>query len=217
MPKNVETRDYVSGRWFVTMDRLRPSKPDAASRLLAEVIERYTEEGRYYHNLAHLRACFEILDHLPTQPTNQVEIEMALWYHDLVYDTKAKDNEYQSGIIARSRLMKDLGMTANFTLCVFDLIMVTRHDRAPITPDAKALVDIDLSILGADPTTFAQYDEDIRREYSWVPPDAYRSGRAKVLNSFLERPFIYHTPYFKERYESQARVNLHDALELLGE
>lgn len=36
----------------------------------------------------------------------------------------------------------------------------------------------------------------------------YRPGRRKVLDHFLDLPQRFKTPYFRERFEEQARVNL---------
>ncbi len=68
--------------------------------------------------------------------------------------------------------------------------------------------DIDLSILGADSFSFACYEAAIRKEYACASDDVYRKGRIKVLQGFLMRPQIYHTQFFQNRYEAQARENI---------
>jgi predicted metal-dependent HD superfamily phosphohydrolase len=42
------------------------------------------------------------------------------------------------------------------------------------------------------------------------------AGRSAVLQGFLNRPRIYGTRWFHDRYEAQARANLHRALTALG-
>ena len=69
------------------------------------------------------------------------------------------------------------------------------------------LVDIDLSILGADKVSFAEYECNIRKEYRWVEALHYRIERKKVLQNFLVQR-IYQTDYFYKRKERQARKNL---------
>ena len=93
-------------------------------------------------------------------------------------------------------------------LRVGELIRLTTHAHTALVGDAALMCDIDLAILGAEPWRFDQYDAAIRREYEWVPEDVYRRERARVLAGFLERPRIYHTPYFHDILEVQARVNL---------
>jgi predicted metal-dependent HD superfamily phosphohydrolase len=77
------------------------------------------------------------------------------------------------------------------------------------------LVDVDLSILGAQPARFQEYEAHVRREYGWVPDEMFRSTRPKILKEFLGRPHLYHTAHLRERYESQARRNLQHSLRYL--
>ena len=43
--------------------------------------------------------------------------------------------------------------------------MVTRHDAVPRSADEKALVDVDLWILGAPQERFDEYEAQVRQEY----------------------------------------------------
>ncbi|MDI1260271.1 hypothetical protein [Aquabacterium sp.] len=86
--------------------------------------------------------------------------------------------------------------------------MATKHDAEASEPDQPLLVDIDLAILGAAPERFAEYDRQVRAEYSWVPGFVSNIKRKAVLKSFLARQYIYSTKHFRERYEAQARRNL---------
>jgi predicted metal-dependent HD superfamily phosphohydrolase len=91
---------------------------------------------------------------------------------------------------------------------VHRLILITQHPSNPPSNDAKMLVDIDLSILGADKVIFAEYERNIRKEYSWVEASIYCIERRKVLRSFLTQQQIYQTDYFYTRREQQARDNI---------
>ena len=75
--------------------------------------------------------------------------------------------------------------------------------------------DIDLAILGDDPEKYDIYEENIRKEYSFVPLDVYQSARASILSDFLSRENIYHTSLIKPR-EEMARDNLKRAIENLS-
>jgi predicted metal-dependent HD superfamily phosphohydrolase len=85
----------------------------------------------------------------------------------------------------------------------------------PIGYDEQILTDIDLSILGAEARAFSQYEKRIRFEYAWVPWDEYSAGRARILQSFLDRTTIYSTPLFIQMYEARARENLARSIEKL--
>lgn len=52
---------------------------------------------------------------------------------------------------------------------VQQLILITAHQTMPQTIDEKIIVDVDLAIFGATPQRFAEYEQQIRKEYSWVP------------------------------------------------
>ena len=45
-----------------------------------------------------------------------------------------------------------------------------------------------------------------------MPEAIYVMKRKAVLSSFLARTSIYSTAYFRERYETQARINLSAAI-----
>lgn len=77
------------------------------------------------------------------------------------------------------------------------------------------LVDADLAILGAEPARFEEYEADIRQEYRWVPSFLYRRKRRALLREFLERPAIFCTAGFRQKYEAAARRNLERSLEAL--
>ena len=62
---------------------------------------------------------------------------------------------------------------------------------------------------------FDEYEQNIRREYSWVPEDQFRQGRSAILQMFLDRDSIYLTDFFKGKYESQARENLQRSIDAL--
>ncbi len=144
--------------------------------------------------------------------THPLEIEIALWFHDAVYDPRRDDNEARSaewaGLILRREGIDELAV-----LRVQDLILATRHRTPPRTADEELLLDVDLAILGSDAARFARYDEGIRKEYSWVPENDYHAARSQVLQGFLERDPIYRTDAMRERYEKSARWNLAKALQ----
>src|SRR5947209_4025145 len=74
------------------------------------------------------------------------------------------------------------------------LVLLTKtHATGPDDRSGQALLDADLAVLGADPADYDRYAADIRREYAWVPEDAYRDGRRRVLEGFLRRPRLFQT------------------------
>jgi predicted metal-dependent HD superfamily phosphohydrolase len=171
----------------------------------------YSEPHRAYHTLEHLNDCLGKLDAARHHADRPIEIEAALWFHDAVYDAHASDNEIQSASWAQKAL-GELGVLNETTQYVADLILATRHITVPFDHNAALLLDIDLSILGAEPEAFDIYEQRIRREYSWVPERDFCHARAPILEAFLSRPKLYQTAFFQDRYEEQARINLHRSI-----
>ena len=58
----------------------------------------------------------------------------------------------------------------------------------------------------------AEYEREIYNEYTWMPINKFRVGRAVVLQRFLDRDSIYSTKYFHDKYEDKAQQNLQSAL-----
>ena len=142
------------------------------------------------------------------------EIELALWFHDAIYDTRRKDNEERSALWLRESAVA-AGVPEAAVLRVQAMVLATCHQALPVTPDEKILIDVDLSILGAAPERFKQYEEQVQREYAWIPEPQRRAGRKRILLSFLEREFIYSTEPMRLRLESRARANLRASIAAL--
>jgi predicted metal-dependent HD superfamily phosphohydrolase len=139
---------------------------------------------------------------------------LALWFHDAIYDVKRHDNEEKSADWARTSA-STAGVSAEVCDRVYSLILTTRHKAVPRGTDAEILVDVDLSILGAAPDRFDEYERQVRGEYAWVPEFIFRRERKAVLKEFLARPRIFSSTHFRDRYEQQARSNIERSLEWL--
>lgn len=170
----------------------------------------YASTDRAYHNIDHIADCLVRFDEHADLSKDGVALELAIWFHDLVYDTKAPDNEERSAEAA-----EDFLRGTPIAEDVANLIRATKHDSAPCSMDAKILCDIDLSILGAEASRYAAYAKAIREEYAWVSMDDYTAARTQVLSRFLSRPQIYVLPEFRDLYERQARLNLQSEIESL--
>ena len=154
------------------------------------------------------------------------EVAIALWFHDAIYDPQASvagSNELNSAAWAARSLVR-AGADSDTAQRVHGLVMATQHRFTQETPaalgsspDAQLLVDIDLSILGSPAERFERYDQDVRKEYAWVPGFRYQEARAQVLQSFLDRPRLYHGEHAVALLEAQARVNLAAALSRLAQ
>ena len=178
----------------------------AAEGLFETLRTRYAEPHRAYHNAQHVEECLTLLDAVRAECERPDAVELALWFHDAIYDPRASGNETRSAEWATHEL-QSAGARPALVDTVRDLILATRHDATPQTRDAQIVTDIDLAILGTSAERFREYEEQVRREYSWVPGEVFRHERARLLRGFLARRSIYATPFF-HHLEKRARVNL---------
>ncbi len=199
-------------RWHWLWNRLAcGGDPDAIFSRLAAL---YGESHRAYHNLDHIAACLDEFDPVRSLATNAEAVEFSIWFHDAIYDPRAHDNEERSAALAVT-IAREANLPALFITAVTEFVLATKHKSIPTTSDARLVVDIDLAILGKPPAMFDDYERKIRSEYSFVPDDQFRAGRAVILKQFQARPTIYFTDYFRQRYEAQARMNLDGSLSKL--
>jgi predicted metal-dependent HD superfamily phosphohydrolase len=173
--------------------------------LLAALLDRYSESHRAYHGVDHVAACLVAAAKVRKCLQSPISVELALWYHDAIYEPRKADNEERSADLATSEL-RDL--LPSLFPTIHEHILATKHQASPVSPDSQYLVDIDLAILGASPEEFDAYELAVRREYRWVPEFLFRSKRREILESFLARPRIYLTESFHGELEEAARINL---------
>lgn len=197
--------------WLATWHALQHTPPPG---LYAQLVQAYSEPQRHYHTLQHLSECLQLCSDSHHLAQHAGEAGIALWFHDAVYDVRAHDNEARSADWAVAAL-HTCGAAAEVQARVHALIMATVHTAAPVAGDAAWLVDMDLAILAASPARFAEYEQQIRQEYAWVPQEVFVPKRHAVLQAFMARPQIYRTTFFHQRLEAPARANLQQALQAL--
>jgi predicted metal-dependent HD superfamily phosphohydrolase len=198
-------------QWMATWRGLGALAP---AGVYEDLIARYTEPHRHYHTARHLEECFAELANVRAEAERPAEVELALWFHDAIYEPKRHDNEERSAEWAR-RVAVDAGLDASVADRVAALVMATRHNALPDGADARVLVDVDLAILGAAEERFDEYERGVRQEYAWVPAIVFRRERRKLLERILARPRIFQTRHLSETREQRARDNLARSLRQL--
>jgi predicted metal-dependent HD superfamily phosphohydrolase len=120
----------------------------------------------------------------------------------------AVDNEEASALLAESTL-PGLNVPPDRVAEVARLVRLTAsHDPIPGDRNGGLLTDADLCVLASPPDIYQAYTAAVRREYSFVPEQAFMAGRASVLDGLLALPRLFHTPALRERWEDMARSNL---------
>lgn len=199
------TPQALHANWTEAWRALGVTAPDDA--LQQELQRRYSEPQRQYHTMQHLGECLAWFDQEQALAERPGEVALALWFHDAIYDVHAHDNEARSADWAR-QAMQAAGVDAAAADRVHALIMATRHDAVPEGRDAELLIDIDLSILGAERGRFDEYERQVHAEYGFVPAEIRLPRRREILQRFLDRPAIYATPRLHALLEARARENL---------
>ena len=175
-----------------------------------DLCERYTEPHRGYHNADHVRQVARdaalLCDGVGEREL--AVVTLAALAHDVVYDGKPGDDERRSAEWARDQLTA-AGVAEGDVARVEELVLATlTHEAPPGDWLAEVLLDADLAVLGSDLAAYERYRAGVRREYSHVPEDAWKVGRAAVLRSLVRREPLYLTGVGRERWGEAARRNM---------
>lgn len=155
---------------------------------------------RPYHNMRHLSQMVAALsEFVEIDETLQIAIN----YHDIVYEVGSPNNEEFSAIIAANHYPEH-------AVFVGRAIRATKEHTKTGDKRIDLFLDADMSILAADTNEYEIYTENIRKEYAKFSDVEWSEERKKFLQSF--RGFI--TPEFS-KYNSKAFENIVRELECL--
>lgn len=212
-----ETRAVEGWRQLI---RLLDVENAAAEAVFDDLCRRYTEPHRHYHTLSHVVDLLSKADTLSQHVTDPRLLALASWFHDAVYDPHRQDNEAESAELA-AQALQGLGVEEELIEQVRSFVLATEKHAMPpqAHPDLPLFLDLDLSILGAEPERYQAYAEAIRKEYEWVPASVYKSARRDVLNRFLQlaqEGELFHTERCRMLYGARAIDNLRRELPTLA-
>lgn len=201
------------------------ASPARSAEVFDDVVGRHRQPHRRYHGLHHVvwvvRHVHE-LDEAVTVDTSRAVA--AAFFHDVIYQPTAADNEERSALLA-ARQLGTLGWTDDDCALVAGDIRATAGHVVPesggadvdlIDTTRAVLLDADLAVLGSDAAAYSAYATGVRAEYAHVDDDAWRTGRGAVLRNLLARRRLYVTDLAADRWESHARANLTAELAALG-
>jgi len=209
-----EKHDALQAGWVRLAGKYGVSPADAYP-VFDRLVAAHSEPHRHYHTLEHVAEVLRVAGRLVDASHNSDAIQLAVWFHDSVYDPKAKDNEARSADLMAEALAP-FSLPADLISHVGEMIRATAHSGdSPADADTAVLLDADLAILSADEWRYVRYAAAVRQEYAWVDEAAYRAGRTAVLQSFLNRPRLYHTARFHEMGDGPARRNMAAEMERL--
>ncbi len=189
---------------------------EAAESVEADLLSRWREPHRRYHDHRHLAEVLDRVEHLAAHAVHLDRVRCAAWWHDAVHDGRAGDDERASAALAREQL-SGLGVPDRDVEAVARLVLLTvDHDPgSPPDPDAAVLCDADLGVLAAPARRYDGYAADVRLEYAHVPDAQFNHGRSAVLRGLLTAPRLFRTPT-GAAWEEPARDNVNRELARLA-
>ena len=188
-------------RW----NRLLPNAQPLGDDLLA----RYAEQQRHYHDQRHLTEMLDTIDGLSDLADDPDTVRLAAWFHDAIYDPQADpgENEEVSAQLAELELSA-YGVDADKVEEIGRLIRLTaKHDCEPDDPNGAVLCDADLRILSLPADRYDEYAVGIRKEYGHIGDRDFARGRITFLQG-LAQTSLYATSRGHEKWEHAARENI---------
>jgi predicted metal-dependent HD superfamily phosphohydrolase len=185
-----------------------------STSIVNEIISRYNEPSRAYHNINHLFFILEQRNNLPLNTEEREFLFLVTLFHDFVYEIGSKENEKRSAKVAAT-FLRELDFDEARINWICNCILLTKDHQSSEADDLQKLFcDLDLLILASPSFAYDSYIQKIRKEYRVYPDFIYNNGRKKVLKDFLQRNKIFHSTAF-EYLEDQARINIKNELKSL--
>jgi predicted metal-dependent HD superfamily phosphohydrolase len=183
-----------------------------AINLFDTLFAAYDKTTRHYHGIHHIAAMLDAL-----KAANQLTKAnyLAAWFHDAVYKPGMPDNEEKSADWARDALAK-VGINTPIIDTIYARIIATKEHKTLGNIEGDSFLDADMAILGTSTDTYVRYTANVRKEFAFVPDELFAKGRSDFIRITLNMQRIFHTEYFHDRYETQARTNLQRELQALS-
>src|SRR5690242_13079261 len=159
--------------------RVHDHDPAAIYRVLTRF---YGQPHRHYHTLAHVEDClreadaFQAAEPAFLSPEMWHAVELALWFHDVIHQPRAEDNEERSADVFDAIASAAI-VPPPFVAAVRRLILATKLDSPSPTVEEQVIIDCDLSSLGYAPALFRRSGVAIRKEYGFVSDKDFAETR----------------------------------------
>jgi len=173
----------------------------------------YDNPNRFYHTFKHIRSLLFSLDDFHLTEIEKIKIELAIWFHDLIYNAKSKTNEIDS-VDEFISFGLQTGLSINFIEEICDIILVTQHNNTAHNRLQKIMCDIDLKEFAYD--NYIENSNNVKKEFGHLTDDEWKKGRSNFLKTFINKEFIYYTDKYKDALEDTAKINLQKELDYIN-
>jgi predicted metal-dependent HD superfamily phosphohydrolase len=145
---------------------------------LNEILERWKESHRGYHNLEHLK---DLLKQIGKVDTKEKELlVLVALFHDIIYEPKNKDNEEQSADF----FLKNVKEKTEDIQKVYQSIVDTKHHKSS-NKLSEIFNKMDMDIVTRDFDELIKWENGIRKEYSIFSDKDYKKGRIEFLKTLI--------------------------------
>ena len=122
-------------------------EPTLVRQTFEDIAGHYAEPSRFYHNLDHVQKMLETVECLGSHARNLNAVKLATWMHDVIYDSKASDNEDRSAEFAE-RLCERLAIPEGHLVAILDPGTADRQGRTDCGPARR--LDTGSYVAGRD-------------------------------------------------------------------
>ena len=144
----------------------------------------WQEPHRFYHNEEHLAFLLEKIESSNYNSTEKEVLQLIAFFHDIVYQATAQDNELQSALLFEKMCKSENSKVIEF---VKKAILETKDHQSQ---DALSgfFCQLDLSIVYQ--SSFVEllaWEQKIFKEYQVFDYSLYKAGRLAVLAKLIEK------------------------------
>jgi pantetheine-phosphate adenylyltransferase len=210
----MKTNDYLLSKYVNILTKIYND------HTVDDIISRWNEPHRYYHNINHLFFILNKIDnyfileeneHLYMTDTYKNFI-VAAFFHDIIYNPKSNNNEDKSIEYFLEVTNKDVHKLSSFYLnsipVVVGMINCTKERKLPTDKFENLfwLFDNDILFNGTN-TDLMDYENKIFKEFQFADYDDYKIKRLEFINNEMkyfesvgmDTNLSYLIPYIKNR------------------
>jgi predicted metal-dependent HD superfamily phosphohydrolase len=188
----------------IHVGKLQQTKIDNQFHILESVYNNY--HNRAYHTMVHLRECFDFYDSLPNVKGKGPCAEIALWFHDFVYDVHSPQNNELNSAKKCEEFLNSIDI--NKELVQFICEHIYSNNAIGYRYGSNLVSDVDLWILSAPSKRYNEYEQQIRHEYRHLDEETFIRERTKIMRGYLKRAYVYYNYLIRNMLEDRASINL---------
>ena len=143
---------------------------------------------------------------------DEYKLELAIWFHDIVYDSTRTDNEKLSANNFKS-FGNIIGLKNKHIKEICNLILVTKHNDTVKTESEKIICDLDLREFTSIRSKLNS--EEVRKEFVHLSDEEFYKGRADFLRKMINKKYIYSTDLYRNSLEELAKHRITIELDII--